>query len=179
MKIVMIVLIMIIIAMALSCDMGIFDLQAACKIKLKNCETIYGFIVVGRGGYLTSYDTNGFYWKTEQGKRQALFNIESKSFEMETGKIIRVNGGSSPGNRFKPVSVFYLRDISSYKYSKFNNNREIVETEDSLNVLNRDIIYHNAYELLDYIPVYLILPESLYLGRPEPVNFEKVYLDTI
>ena len=161
----------------LSCDMGIFDLQAVCKITLKSGEIINGFIVVGKGGYLNYYDTNGFYWTTNQNTKPALFNIESKSFELHTGKIIREYGYSSPGYWFKNVQVYYLKDISSKKY--WNNRIEIIEKVDSLNVLSRDIVHHNEYKLLNYIPVYLNLPESLYLERGDDVTFEKIYLDSI
>jgi len=170
---------MILISNALICDMGIFDLQAVCKVTLLNGKIINGFIVVGSGGYLQSYDTNGFYWTTEQNKKPALFNIESKSFELQTGKIIRENGSSGPGRWFKNVRIYYLKDISGELYSRFNQHREIAESVDSLNVLNRDIIYHNSYKLLDYIPIYLTLPENLFLERYDKNDFEKVYLDSI
>ena len=158
--------------------MGIFDLQAVCKITLKSGEIINGFVVMGIGGYVPFYDTNGFYWISDQNRKiPSLFNIDSKGFKPHTGKIIREHGYSSPGRQFKIAQVYYLKDISSNRNQQ--NSKEIIEDLSSLKVLSRDIIYHNKYALLNYIPVYLELPKSLYLDLADDVTFSEIYLDDI
>jgi len=160
---------LLILLINLNCDFGIFDMQAVCKIKLKNGDIINGFIVIGKGGYQKYYKTNGFCSVSKKYNSPALFSVDFESINLVKRKFYRTTHSSSFSKRDK---LYYLKDITSTRL-------EVKEKRDSLNILHRDIIIRNKYKLLDYIPIYTILPEGLWLDRDNINQIVKVPIETV
>jgi hypothetical protein len=162
----------------LHCDMGIFDLQAVCKVTLKSGEVVNGFTIMGNGGYLSKYDTNGFIWYGKKQRYDMLFKMSFYGINFETQERLRRDDSVPISKKEKDMQVYYLKDISSSKHYR-HNNVEIVEETDSLTYLSRDFVYHNDYELLDYIPIYTDVPKDLYLDYYGEEYLMKIPIDTI
>ena len=159
-------------------DMGLQDVQAVCKIELKNGKTIEGVILVARGGYNRHYDTNGFYLViNNETVKVILFNTDFYAIQPYKGIVenspTRKSGWGLTWKRkgeLENTRTYYLRDISSLHYPSVDQT-EIKETtdtvkidpSDSLILLKRDIIHHIAYELLDYVPIFREVPPELFL----------------
>ncbi|HVP36688.1 MAG TPA: hypothetical protein VMT04_06790 [Terriglobales bacterium] len=173
------------ITSAISFADGLSDVLAVCKIELKDGKAIEGVVWVAQGGYNRYYDTNGFYLKLNQKiEKVVLFNTDFYAFQPDKG-IVELSPTQKTGwglsakkkGWFENPQIYYLHDVTSQKY-QIANATEIkisADTLDSSIVLKRDIVNHNVYELLDYIPVYTEVPRELYSGQNVTLEPLKVY----
>jgi len=160
-------------------DLGLPDVQAICKVELKDGRTIEGVILVAKGGYQRYLDTNGFLLIVDKIQKAVLFNTDFYAIRPYEGVVER-----SPHNRsgwgpwFKNPKVYYLRDVTSKYYGDFKQTeiKEQVDTANSLLVLKRDIIHHVEYELLPYIPIFPKVPEELFL-RGKVKSIKPLHVD--
>ncbi len=159
-------------------DMGLQDVQAVCKIELKNGKTIEGVMLVARGGYNRHHDTNGFYVViNNETVKVVLFNTDFYAIQPYKGIVenspTKKSGWGLTWKRqgeLENTKTYYLKDISSLHYPSFDQT-EIKETTDtvkidptdSLILLKRDIVHHIACELLDYVPIFPEVPPELFL----------------
>jgi len=162
---------------------GLSDVLSVCRIELRDGRTIEGVVWVAQGGYNRYYDTNGFYIKLDPAtEKVVLFITDFYAIAPYKGIVWRTpeemtGWGLAAKNkaRLENAQVCYLHDVTSKKYQT-GNATEVIETVDTLDsstVLKRDIVYHNIYELLDYIPVFTEVPGELYVGQSitvEPIR---------
>jgi len=150
-------------------DMGHPDIQAICRIILKDGKTIEGILLVGKGGYQRYLDTNGFYIIADnpphgQLKRAVLFNLRFQGIMPFKGKIFRGNSISSNPTLANNPEVYYLHDITSKThYIHETKIEENLEKDIKPLILKRKITHDLIYELLDHIPVYPKLPDVIHL----------------
>lgn len=130
-------------------DLGLPQIQAVCKVKLKNGETIEGFIVFGFGGYGDKYRYNGFCFISDSGYKQLKFY----NFHY---KLSNLNSSSS-GNR--TTTLQYVKNISDTHYQQ-----PLSEYNKDTKVLTRTYTDVQKYKLLDHMELYTSLPSSLNLG---------------
>jgi hypothetical protein len=150
-------------------DMGNSDIQAICRITLKDGKTIEGVILVGKGGYQRYLDTNGFYIIVDNPphgklKKAILFNLQFEGILPFKGK--RFQGGSTSTNPTlaKNPQVYYINDITAKThYIHETKVEEILQKEKKPLILKRKISHNLVYELLDHIPVYTRLPDVIHL----------------
>lgn len=149
--------------------MGLPDIQAVCRITLKDGKTVDGILLVGKGGYQRYLDTNGFYIIAENPpyghlKRAVLFNLRFQWIMPFKGKAKQGGSTSTNPTLANNPRVYYLHDITSKNY--YTDDTKIKETlkqEKSRQILKRKITHDLIYELLDYIPVYPELPDVIHL----------------
>ena len=163
------------IALVVSFADGLSDVLSVCKIELRDGKTIEGVMIVAQGGYNRYYDTNGFYLVMDENiEKVVLFSTDFYAIQPYKG-IIELSPTEKTGwgltakkkGWFENLKIYYLHDISLERYQS-TNVTEVTVTADTLDssiVLKRDIVHHNAYELLDYIPVFTEVPRDLYLGQ--------------
>lgn len=150
-------------------DMGNSDIQAICRISLKDGETVEGVLLMGRGGYQRYLDTHGFYIVVNnpphgQLKRAVLFDLRFQGIMPFKGKQFRGGGTSTNPTLAKNPRVYYLHDITSKKhYIHETKVEENLEKDKKPLVLKRRITHDLVYELLDYVPVFLKLPDVIHL----------------
>jgi len=154
---------------------GLSDVLSVCKIELRDGRTIEGVVWVAQGGYNRYYDTNGFYIRLNpKTEKIVLFNTDFYAIQPYKG-IVELSPTEKSGwglsakkkDWFENPRIYYLHDITSERYQTANATELTVtaDTLDSSIVLKRDIVHHNVYELLDYIPVFTEVPRDLYLGQ--------------
>ena len=182
-------------------DLGLADVQAICRVELKDGSVIEGVVLVAKGGYNRDYDLNGFYISiyVETSNflaapctidKEVLFDLNF--FAIRPYKGIReyripVEGKPPYQQKFGmwffegEPDVFYLNDVTQKYY--FYNQIEIkteTDTSSSPTIVRRDFIEHTVVELLNYIPIYPKVPDELYLRRgitsvkPIHVDIEKL-----
>jgi hypothetical protein len=159
---------------------GLPDIQAVCKVELKNGTTIEGVILVARGGFNRYYDTNGFYVLIG-GKKEEVISFDTSFYAIQPSKGIVEHSpshksGWGPQLKRKTLldstQVYYLHDIAS-EYFRSINNPEVkvsADTSDSSILLEKKIVYHLAYELLDYLPIFPKVPPELYLSITKSIE---------
>jgi|GEM_PF-3675825 len=166
-------------------DLGLPDIQAVCKIELKNGTVVEGVILIAEGSYAQYCDTNGFYFLigTETEKAE-LFNIDFYAIQPYKGILKHApDHWGTWGQWFKNPNIYYLHDVTSkhYGYGKqmeIKTQTDIVDS--SLIMLKRDIVHHINYELLKYIPIFPKVPEELFLSseiksiKPLHVNIDEI-----
>jgi len=161
------------------------DVLSVCKIELRDGKAIEGVILVAQGGYNRYYDTNGFYLVLNQKMvKVVLFNTDFYAIQPYKG-IVELSPTSKTGwglaakkkGWFETPKIYYLHDITSEKLKglDFTEVKVTADTLDSTIMLKRDIVHHNAYELLDYIPVFTEVPRDLYLGQDISIQPLRVY----
>src|SRR5512138_2220571 len=102
-------------------DLGKPNLQAICRITLKDGSVLEGAVQVARGGYQRYWDVNGFYI-TERGEPAPfrsdfripiLFDLDFKAFEPWTGKRMLADGGVGGVNyQGRQPLVYFLEDLT-------------------------------------------------------------------
>lgn len=171
--------------LASEADLGLPTMQAVCRISLKSGENIEGLIVVGTGFDDSHIDTNGFYILLEHRHGKVEF-VRPFIFNHAQWKI---SFKETPGENWMGLNaqikkVYFLRDVTSRNY--FNNEKKMVEDKhhevvegEKVLKLKRTIMQHSEYELLDFISIYLEVPQELYLEsvakiKPKTIRIENV-----
>lgn len=173
------------IAPVVSFSDGLSDVLSVCKIELRDGKTIEGVIIVAHGGYNRYYDTNGYYLVLNQKiEKVVLFSTDFYAIQPYKG-IVELSPNSKTGwgleakkkGWFETPKIYYLHDISLEKLQgmNFTEVKATADTLDSKILLKRDIVHHNVYELLDYIPVFTEVPRDLYLGQDISIEPLRVY----
>lgn len=164
---------------------GLSDVLSVCKIELKDGKTIEGIVWVAQGGYNRYYDTNGFYIRPNpKTEKVVLFNPDFYAIQPQNGIVelsptqkTRWGFAAKKKDFFEKPQIYYLHDVTSTRYQAANavSVTAAADTLDSLIVLKRDIIQHNVYELMDYIPVFPEVPREWYVGGDITVQPLRVY----
>lgn len=150
-------------------DLGHPDIQAICRITLKDGNTIEGILLLGKGGYQTYLDTNGFYIIVDnpphsQLKMAILFTLNFEGIMPFKGKLFHGGSISTNPTLANNPHVYYLHDITSkIHYIHETKIEENFHKDKNPLLLKRKITHDLIYELLEHIPVYLILPEVIHL----------------
>ena len=157
----------------LHADLGNPDLQALCRVTLKDGTVIEGAVLAARGGYQRFWDLNGFYITeeplsvTSDFKLPVLFDFDFLTLEPWTGRTTFARGASGGFNYEgrKPV-VYYLEDITFQKLYV-----EDTKVSESLSpaeggvgrILQRTITTNYIYRFSDSITVFTEIPDGVYL----------------
>jgi hypothetical protein len=157
----------------LGADLGNPDLQALCRVTLKDGTVIEGALLAARGGYQRYWDLNGFYITEDpvrvdsDFKLPVPFDFDFLALEPWTGKRFFANGAVGGFNyQGRKPAVYFLEDITSRElYSEETKIAERFEPgkEDAAGVLRRTITTSNIYVLHDSIPVFTEIPDGVYL----------------
>ena len=153
------------------------DVQAVCKVTLKNGQVVEGIILVATGYFLSPddqsyYNTNGFLLTFDNGEKMpVLFNADFKAIEPHKGRVRDPKGRES--TRTDPLTkVFFLHDVtprSGWGSYETDLNENIVGGQPGTALLlRREIIHHIDYELLDSVPVFATIPKELFLRFADP-----------
>ena len=170
-------------------DLGLANIQAVCKVELKDGSIVEGVMLVATGGYINKYDTYGFYLVIPRKEndvlvgpktieKAVLFNTDFHAIQPFEGIVERSpNSRYQWGRWFENPKVFYLRDVTNSYY--YGGNVKItteIDTVESELILRRQYVDHTVCELRDCIPVFPEIPEELYLtSRVESVK--PIYID--
>jgi hypothetical protein len=157
----------------LHADLGNPDLQALCRVTLKDGTVIEGALLAARGGYQRYWDLNGFFITetpfsvTSDFKLPMLFDFDFLALEPWTGKTYFANGAVGGFNYQgrKPV-VYYLEDITFQKLYVEDTkvNESLSPAEGGVGrVLQRTITTNYIYRFSDSIPVFTEIPDGVYL----------------
>jgi hypothetical protein len=158
----------------LQADLGSPDLQALCRVTLKDGTAIEGAILAAKGGYQRYWDINGFYITetpvtvASDFKLPVLFDLDFLALEPWTGQRDFANGAGGGFNYQgrKPV-VYFLEDIT-YRELYINETKiaESIEPDKdgAASVLRRTITTSNIYLLHESLPVFTEIPDGVYLN---------------
>jgi hypothetical protein len=157
----------------LPADLGNPDLQALCRVTLKDGTVIEGALLAARGGYQRYWDLNGFYI-TENPVRvdsdfklPVPFDFEFLTLEPWTGMRTFARGGSGGFNyEGRKPAVYFLEDITSREL--YYEETKIVEVfepgkDQAPGTLRRTITTSNIYVLHESVQVFTEIPDGVYL----------------
>lgn len=134
----------------LELDPGAPEIQAVCKVILKDGKTIEGFITFGTGGYEYKYRTHGFCFEHDNGTKQLiLYNFKFNLSNLDSYASYR--NGTAKLCYVENISVRYLEQSKT----------EFDEEENTLTITKTDI---EKYRLLEQMPIYTKLPLDLFVG---------------
>lgn len=160
----------------LHADFGSPDLQAICRVTLKDGTVLEGAVLAAKGGFQRYWDLNGFYITeapvggAADFKLPVFFDFNFLALEPWTGKSYLADGavGSFNYHGRTPV-VYFLEDITSrelYVHETKVAERFEPGKDGSSGVLRRTITTSNIYVLHDSLPVFTEIPDGVYLEAP-------------
>lgn len=161
--------------LCLFADLGSPDLNALCRITLRDGSVIEGAVLAANGGFQRYWDVNGFY-VTERGEPgpfrsdfriPVLFDFGFKAFEPGSGQRFMANGRIGGINfQGREPLVYYMEDLT---FTELHiNDTKIDERFDfagdgSSGRLCRAATTTCIYRLSDFVPVYTEIPDGIYL----------------
>ena len=135
---------------SLNLDLGAPEIQAVCKVTLKDGKTIEGFITFGTGGYEYKYRPNGFCFEHDNGTKQLiLYDFKFNLSNLESYGSYR-NGTSK---------LCYVENISKRYFQQPKT--EFDEEKNTLTITKTDV---EKYRLLEQMTIYKKLPLDLSVG---------------
>ncbi len=167
---VLILLFLLIARTEATADLGRPDLQALCRIELKDNTVVEGAVLAARGGYRQHWEVNGFYITADNNfKRPELFDLDFRTLEPWLGRKTNADGNvSTPNIAGSHPKVYYLEDItgrSQPRIEKRIDESTGKEQGSPAIILSRTITHAFVYRLQEAIPVYTEIPDPVYLDR--------------
>lgn len=132
-------------------DLGLPEIEAVCKVTLKDGKTIEGFITFGFGGFEYKYRPNGFCFINEKGVRSFKFyNFKFQFLDVEK---------QMKNQRWK-TKLYYVNNISTRDFSK--RTESFNKKDRTLTITDTDV---EKYQFLDEMTLYTKLPFDLFVGN--------------
>ena len=151
----------------LGADLGLPDVQAICRVELTDGTTIEGVILVATGGYITSLDLNGFLLTDGYKEVPVFFKPDFYAIRPWEAVVEGIMEERSLKFHFpdekEKIEVYFLKNATSKHYPQRTEKREKTFEIDSMKLIDRTYIRHEAIELLPYITVYPRVPDELWL----------------
>lgn len=136
-------------------DLGIPQIQAICKVTLKNGKEVQGIILLSRGGYGNKYQPDGFCFVHENGNYQLLL------FKLDYSKFTPNNYGAYKAGTSQ---LRFATSITTPQRSEvIVASKEVGEEV----ILERTTEERERFQLLKHIPLFKELPLTLYVNSNE------------
>jgi hypothetical protein len=147
------ILLILISEKSIELDLGVPEIQAVCKITLKDGKKIERFITFGTGGYEYKYRPHGFCIAHDNGTKQLiLYNFKFNLLNLDSYRSHQ-NGNSK---------LLYAENISKRDYPK--QKTEFDKKNKILIITKTDV---EKYRLLDEMVMYKKIPLDLFLAYKE------------
>jgi len=131
-------------------DLGVSEIQAVCKVTLKDGKEVEGFVTFGSGGFEYKYRPHGFCIVEENG----LTHLLKYNFRFTFSQVYNYDS-----YRKGEAKLFYVQNISerytNQPVSSFN------EEQKELTVTKKDV---EKFKLLEEMVLYTKLPLDLFVG---------------
>jgi len=140
-------------------DLGLSEIQAVCKVTLKDGKTIEGFITFGNGGYDYKYRRHGFCRIHESGRKKII------PFDFSFNLLSYYRYGK---HQIGTKKLYYAENITQgpiLRESQFN------EKQKTLTITKTDV---EKYQLSDEMVMYKKIPIDLYLAYKENNESERI-----
>ena len=133
-------------------DLGLPDIQAVCKVTLKDGTVVEGLVTIASGGYFYHYQSDGFCFV-----REDVGIVELRLFSLKFGV-------------FQPDRHQAYRDGNAKLYFAQNQNfQNFPQTDyminDSSSLVIRRTVDQDNFLMMDEMVMYHALPLSLYLNN--------------